>query len=48
MTVDYGGQQFSTFVPYNSSAASYPTEINMKLRFVELETLTKERIDEGY
>jgi hypothetical protein len=49
MTVDYGGQQFSTFVPPGAdSAVSYPTEVNMKLRFVELETLTKERIDEGF
>lgn len=44
MTVDYGGQQFGSFRYKNS----YPTEINMKLRFVELETLTKERIDEGF
>jgi len=42
MTVDYGGQQWSSF------ANGYPTEINMKLRFVELEVLTKERIDKGY
>jgi hypothetical protein len=49
MSVDYGGQQFSTFVPPGEeSEVSYPTEINMKLRFVELETLTKERIDEGF
>lgn len=49
MTVDYGGQQFSTFTPGASgTAASYPTEINMKLRFVELETMTKERINEGF
>lgn len=42
MTVDYGGQQFGSF------RNGYPSEINMKLRFVELETLTKERINEGY
>ena len=42
MTVDYGGQQWGSF------ANGYPTEINMKLRFVELETMTKERINKGF
>jgi len=42
MTVDYGGQQFGSF------RSGYATEINMKLRFVELETMTKERINQGF
>jgi hypothetical protein len=42
MTVDYGGQQFGSF------SNGYATEINMKLRFVELEILTKERINKGF
>lgn len=44
MTVDYGGSsgQYSTF------ADGAATEINLTLTFNELETLTKERIKEGY
>jgi hypothetical protein len=43
MNVDYGGQgQFTSF------ADGSPTEINMRLQFVELEVLTKERIASGY
>jgi len=42
MTVDYGGQQFSSFDD------GFPTEVNMRLRFIELEVLTKERIALGY
>ena len=56
MSVDYGGQQFGSLVPAKGlegsdpkkRITSYPAEINMKLRFVELETLTKERINQGY
>ena len=42
LAVDYGGQGFNTF------ASGSPTEINIKLRFRELEVLTKERIKQGY
>lgn len=42
MQVDYGGQQFASF---NNGA---PSEINMRLQFVELEVLTKERIKKGF
>lgn len=42
LAVDYGGQGFNTF------ASGSPTEINIKLRFRELEVLTKERIFQGY
>lgn len=42
MTVDYGGQQFGSFLD------GYPTEINMSLKFIELEVLTKERINLGF
>jgi hypothetical protein len=42
MNIDYGGQQFGSFND------GMPTEINMRLNFVELETLTKERIALGY
>lgn len=42
LAVDYGGQGFNTF------ASGSPTEINIKLRFRELEVLTKERIAQGY
>lgn len=42
MSVDYGGSgQFSTF------ADGSPTEYNVSLRFLELETLTKERVAPG-
>lgn len=42
MSVDYGGAQFGSF------RDGYATEVNIKLRFVELETLTKERINLGF
>jgi hypothetical protein len=43
MNVDYGGQgQFGSF------ADGSPTEINLRLNFVELEVLTKERVNVGY
>lgn len=42
LNVDYGGQGFNTF------ADGMPTEVNLSLRFRELEVLTKERIDQGY
>lgn len=42
MTVDYGGQQWGSFND------GYPTEINISLKFVELEVLTKERINLGF
>lgn len=42
MNVDYGGGSFNTFHD------GIPTEINMKLRFRELEVMTKERIDKGF
>jgi len=43
MNVDYGGPgQFTSF------ADGSPAEINMRLQFVELEVLTKERINDGY
>lgn len=42
MSVDYGGQIFGSF------ADGFPTEINLRLRFLELEVLTKERIELGY
>lgn len=42
MSVDYGGQQFTSFDD------GMPTEINLRLKFIELEVLTKERIFLGY
>lgn len=43
MNIDYGGQgQFTSF------ADGSPSEINMRLQFVELEVLTKERIASGF
>ena len=43
MNVDYGGQgQFGSF------ADGSPTEINLRLNFIELEVLTKERVNVGY
>jgi hypothetical protein len=43
MTVDYGGEQFSSFDDGS------PTEINLSLSFRELELLTKETIrKQGY
>lgn len=43
MRVDYGGQN-----SYSTFKSGAPVEINLTLRFKELETLTKERIAEGY
>jgi hypothetical protein len=42
MEVDYGGQAWHTFTD------GMPTEINMRLKFRELEVMTKERIEKGY
>ena len=42
MSVDYGGDTFSTFED------GKPVEINLTLKFKEVETLTKERVKEGY
>ena len=42
MSVDYGGDIFSTFEDGN------PVEINLTLKFKELELLTKDRITQGY
>jgi hypothetical protein len=43
MNVDYGGSN-----GFNTFNDGMPSEINITLRFKELETLTKERIDKGY
>jgi hypothetical protein len=43
MHVDYGGASFNTF-----DDTGMPTEVNLKLTFKETETLTKERIQNGY
>lgn len=42
MSVEYGGDIFSTFTD------GKPVEVNLTLKFKELELLTKERILEGY
>lgn len=42
MQVDYGGEAFSSF--HDGS----PVEIKMRLVFQEIETLTKQRIEEGF
>jgi hypothetical protein len=42
LAVDYGGQGFNTFDD------GMPTEINLSLKFRELEVLTRERIEKGY
>lgn len=42
MSVEYGGSDFVTF----RGSGGAPTEITMKLKFTELETLTRERFNE--
>lgn len=42
LAVDYGGQGFNTF------ADGMPTEINLSLKFRELEVMTRERIERGF
>lgn len=42
MSVEYGGDTFSTFED------GKPVEINLSLKFKELEILTKERVKEGF
>jgi hypothetical protein len=44
MKVDYGGTDLTTF----RDIPGAPSEINMKLTFVELEVLSRERIEVGY
>lgn len=42
LSVDYGGDLFQSFDD------GMPVEVNVKLQFLELEMLTRERINEGY
>jgi hypothetical protein len=42
MAIDYGSEGFTTF------ADGVPTEATIRLEFVELETLTAERIEKGF
>jgi hypothetical protein len=44
MDINYGGTDFTTF----RSAPGAPTEITMRLNFMELEMLTRDRIEVGY
>jgi hypothetical protein len=43
MSVDYGSQ-----AGFNTFADGTPTEITMRLQFKELETMTKQRVDQGF
>jgi len=47
VSVDYGGDQFSTFRRFDSTGAA-PVNITMSLSFGETEIMTKERILQGY
>jgi len=44
VSVDYGGTDFTTF----RNDPGGPSEISMRLSFVELEMMTRERIEDGY
>lgn len=46
LVVDYGGTDFTVF--NDATNPGRPTEITMKMSFVELEILTQERIDAGF
>lgn len=42
LSVEYGGEQFSTF------EGGEPVEVTLNLSFRELETMTRQRVEEGY
>ena len=42
MQVEYGGEQFSSF------RDGSPVEYTLTLTFKELETMTRQRVEEGY
>jgi len=47
VTVDYGGEQFSTFRQFDDQGAA-PVNVSLTLSFTETEIMTKEMIAEGY
>ena len=46
-TVDYGGEQFTTFRQFDEQGAA-PVNVTLTLAFTETEILTKAMIAEGY
>tara|TARA_S200002703_G_scaffold159883_1_gene175253 strand:+ start:6731 stop:7987 length:1257 start_codon:yes stop_codon:yes gene_type:complete len=47
MTVNYGGDRYTTH-DYDGESGAPPTETTMTLNFREIETMSRERIAEGY
>jgi len=47
MSVTYGGDRYTTHA-YDGKSGAPPTETTMTLNFKEIETMTRERIFEGY
>lgn len=47
VTVDYGGDQFSTFRQFDDQGAA-PVNVSLTLAFTETEIMTKQMIAEGY
>ena len=48
MTVTYGGDRYKTFDQSSTDAGAPPIETTIKLNFLEIEMITRERIAEGF
>jgi hypothetical protein len=48
MTVTYGGDRYKTFDQSSTDAGAPPVETSIKLNFLEIEMITRERIAEGF
>ena len=48
MDVNYTPNQYQTFRPHKNRKGAPPTEIDMKLDFMETEIITKRKINQGF
>jgi hypothetical protein len=48
MSVTYGGDRYKTFDQSSTDAGAPPIETTIKLNFLEIEMITRERIAEGF
>ena len=48
MSVTYGGDRYKTFDQSSTDAGAPPVETSIKLNFLEIEMITRERIAEGF
>ena len=48
MDVTYGGTRYKTFDSSSTLAGAPPVETTIELNFSEMETITRERVTEGF